>query len=55
MMLSTPACHGPFTPAPKYQNNFPNETAPRDGSYNRHGHVGQSYGIDKTYDLSNVS
>lgn len=46
MMLSTPACHGPFTPAPKYQNNFPNETAPRDGSYNRHGNVGQSYGID---------
>ena len=39
LMLSTPACHGPFTPAPKYKNNFPNQTAPRDGSYNKHGYV----------------
>ncbi|XP_078332815.1 uncharacterized protein LOC111119188 [Crassostrea virginica] len=38
MMLSTPACHGPFTPAPKYKNNFPNQTAPHDGSYNKHGY-----------------
>ncbi|KAK3101434.1 hypothetical protein FSP39_003556 [Pinctada imbricata] len=36
MMLSTPACHGPFTPAPQYANEFANKEAPRDGSYNVH-------------------
>lgn len=34
MMLSTPACHGPFTPAPQYNNSFPDKQAPRNGSYN---------------------
>ena len=34
MMLSTPACHGPFTPAPQYNNSFPDQQSPRNGSYN---------------------
>ncbi|KAL4225641.1 hypothetical protein ACF0H5_016330 [Mactra antiquata] len=34
MMLSTPACHAPFTSAPKYNATFSNKTAPRTGSYN---------------------
>ncbi|KAK7486445.1 hypothetical protein BaRGS_00022369 [Batillaria attramentaria] len=34
MMLSTPACHAPFTPADPYKNNFSNEKAPRNGSFN---------------------
>nr|KAG5699462.1 hypothetical protein BaRGS_016308 [Batillaria attramentaria] len=34
MMMATPACHGPFTPADIYNNSFPNERAPRNGSYN---------------------
>ena len=34
MMLSTPACHGPFTPAPQYNNSFSDKQAPRNGSYN---------------------
>lgn len=34
MMLATPACHDPFTPAPQYRAAFPNVTAPRDGSFN---------------------
>ncbi|PVD33227.1 hypothetical protein C0Q70_04478 [Pomacea canaliculata] len=34
MMLSTPACHSPFTPADPYNTTFPNETAPRSGSFN---------------------
>ncbi|XP_071099650.1 N-acetylglucosamine-6-sulfatase-like [Haliotis cracherodii] len=37
MMMSTPACHGPFTPAPQYSQNFSNLTAPRNGSFNKHG------------------
>ncbi|XP_053390674.1 N-acetylglucosamine-6-sulfatase-like [Mercenaria mercenaria] len=34
MMLSTPACHAPFTPAPQHNSSFSNMTAPRNGSYN---------------------
>ncbi|KAK3580927.1 hypothetical protein CHS0354_008219 [Potamilus streckersoni] len=34
MMLSTPACHAPFTPAPQYENNYANMSAPRTASYN---------------------
>ncbi|KAL5006866.1 hypothetical protein ScPMuIL_015672 [Solemya velum] len=32
MMLSTPACHAPFTPAPQYTSNFTNKSAPRGGN-----------------------
>ena len=39
MMLSTPACHAPFTPAPQYQGNFSTVKAPRNGSFNVHGGV----------------
>ncbi|KAH3883192.1 hypothetical protein DPMN_007145 [Dreissena polymorpha] len=35
MMLSTPACHAPFTPAPQYNSSFSDKLAPRDGSYNQ--------------------
>ena len=34
MMLSTPACHAPFTPADPYKNNFSGLQAPRNGSFN---------------------
>ena len=34
MMLSTPAPHEPFTPAPQYSNAFSDMKAPRNGSYN---------------------
>lgn len=34
MMLSTPACHAPFTPAPQYTDKFVSEKSPREGSYN---------------------
>ena len=34
MMLSTPAPHEPFTPAPQYANAFSDMKAPRNGSYN---------------------
>ncbi|XP_071121002.1 N-acetylglucosamine-6-sulfatase-like isoform X1 [Mytilus edulis] len=37
MMLSTPASHAPFTPAPKYKDNFADKQAPRTSSYNIHG------------------
>ncbi|XP_071100383.1 N-acetylglucosamine-6-sulfatase-like [Haliotis cracherodii] len=37
MMMSTPACHGPFTPAPQYSQNFSDRSAPRNGSFNMHG------------------
>ncbi|CAG2206014.1 GNS [Mytilus edulis] len=37
IMLSTPASHAPFTPAPKYKNNFADKQAPRTPSYNIHG------------------
>ncbi|ESO99586.1 hypothetical protein LOTGIDRAFT_238806 [Lottia gigantea] len=36
MMLSTPSCHEPFTPAPQYSSNFGGYVAPRNGSYNHH-------------------
>ena len=34
MVLSTPAPHGPFTPAPQYANEFANEKAPRTPAFN---------------------
>ena len=34
MMLSTPACHNPFTPAPQYNSTFEDIKAPRNGSFN---------------------
>ncbi|GFS00117.1 N-acetylglucosamine-6-sulfatase-like [Elysia marginata] len=37
MMLSTPSCHAPFTPAPQYEKEFQNEKAPRTKSFNVHG------------------
>ncbi|XP_046335749.2 N-acetylglucosamine-6-sulfatase-like [Haliotis rufescens] len=37
MMLSTPACHDPWEPAPQYESNFPDIQAPRFGSFNTHG------------------
>ncbi|XP_055957951.1 N-acetylglucosamine-6-sulfatase [Patella vulgata] len=43
MMLSTPACHEPFTPAPQYADNFTGMVAPRDGSYNKHGDEGKHW------------
>ncbi|XP_048242352.1 N-acetylglucosamine-6-sulfatase-like isoform X1 [Haliotis rufescens] len=36
MMLSTPACHDPFTPAPQYNSTFSDARAPRGGSFNLH-------------------
>ncbi|CAL1548211.1 unnamed protein product [Lymnaea stagnalis] len=37
MMLSTPACHQPFTPAPQYMKNFSSVKAPRTKHFNVHG------------------
>ncbi|CAH1783660.1 unnamed protein product, partial [Owenia fusiformis] len=37
MMLSTPACHAPFTPAPQYSGKFNDTKAPRNGSFNVYG------------------
>ena len=34
MVLSTPAPHGPFTPAPQYANEFANKKAPRTPAFN---------------------
>ena len=34
MMLSTPACHAPFTPSPKYSNNYSDYKAPRTKNFN---------------------
>ena len=36
-MLSTPACHGPWTDntAPKYKNSFADRKAPRDPAFNQ--------------------
>lgn len=34
MMLSTPACHAPFTPEPKYSGNFSTFQAPRTPNFN---------------------
>ncbi|KAJ8299587.1 hypothetical protein KUTeg_023647 [Tegillarca granosa] len=36
MMLSTPACHFPFTAAPQYKQNYTSAVAPRNGSFNVH-------------------
>ncbi|GFO01069.1 N-acetylglucosamine-6-sulfatase-like [Plakobranchus ocellatus] len=37
MMLSTPSCHAPFTPAPQYEEKFKNEKVPRTKNFNVHG------------------
>ncbi|KAH3877270.1 N-acetylglucosamine-6-sulfatase-like [Dreissena polymorpha] len=37
MMLSTPSCHDPFTPAPQYNASFPEAQVPRTGNYNMRG------------------
>ncbi|XP_077325898.1 N-acetylglucosamine-6-sulfatase [Lithobates pipiens] len=37
MMISTPAPHSPWTPAPQYANTFQNVSAPRGGSFDVHG------------------
>ena len=42
MMLSTPSCHAPFTPAPQYNNTFSDKMAPRTPSFNTHGDVSSS-------------
>ena len=34
MVLATPSCHGPFTPADKYIDHFVNMSAPRTPNYN---------------------
>lgn len=34
MTLATPACHAPFTPAKRHSQNFPNEKAVRNPSFN---------------------
>ena len=39
MVLSTPAPHAPFTPAPQYENAFPDLTAPRTPNYVDNGNV----------------
>lgn len=39
MMLSTPSCHAPFTPAPQYKGHFSNQSAPRGGSFGVYGKV----------------
>ena len=40
-MLSTPACHGPWTDntAPKYQDKFSDRKAPRDPAFNHYAKV----------------
>ncbi|XP_014667749.1 PREDICTED: N-acetylglucosamine-6-sulfatase-like isoform X2 [Priapulus caudatus] len=43
MMLSTPACHQPFTPAPQYAKNFSNLQAPRNGSFDKPGGKGKHW------------
>ena len=37
MMVATPACHAPFTPAPQYKENFNTSKAPRTPSFNAAG------------------
>ncbi|XP_041066346.1 glucosamine (N-acetyl)-6-sulfatase (Sanfilippo disease IIID), b isoform X2 [Carcharodon carcharias] len=37
MMLSTPACHSPWTVAPRYSKSYNVTKAPRHGSFNVHG------------------
>lgn len=39
MMLSTPACHAPFTPAPQYSTEFSDLKAPRTPSFNKYSKV----------------
>lgn len=39
MMVSTPAPHSPWTPAPQYQGSFKLQKAPRNPSFNVHGKV----------------
>uniref|UniRef100_A0A8C0IV89 N-acetylglucosamine-6-sulfatase n=1 Tax=Chelonoidis abingdonii TaxID=106734 RepID=A0A8C0IV89_CHEAB len=37
MMISTPAPHSPWIPAPQYKKSFQNVSAPRNGNFNIHG------------------
>ncbi|XP_059894619.1 N-acetylglucosamine-6-sulfatase [Gadus macrocephalus] len=37
MMVSTPAPHSPWTPAPQYQDTYKDTKAPRDPNFNVHG------------------
>lgn len=37
MMVATPACHDPFTPAPQYKDNFNSSKAPRTPAFNAAG------------------
>lgn len=37
LMVATPACHSPFTPAPQYKNNFNTSKAPRTPAFNAAG------------------
>lgn len=39
LMLSPPAPHSPWTAAPRYQKEFVDIKAPRDGSFNKPGKV----------------
>ena len=43
LMLSTPACHAPFTPANPYKLNFTGRRAPRHGSFNVKAKVTMKY------------
>ena len=36
MVIAPPACHAPFTPAPKYKDKFNDRKAPRTPAFNRH-------------------
>lgn len=41
MMLSTPACHAPFTPKPEYSHRYSNTSAPRTPNFFKYpGEVG---------------
>lgn len=35
-MIAPPACHSPFTPAPRFSKKFAHRRAPRWPSFNRH-------------------
>lgn len=39
MMVSTPAPHSPWTPAPQFQNSFKDTKAPREPNFDVHGKV----------------
>lgn len=39
MLVSTPAPHSPWTPAPQYRNSFNGTKAPREPNFDVHGKV----------------